>query len=144
MWYNSPVYDSVSCNNEDAGVGLRLTAKCFEQMTPYLEASMKTCNPMPDIGCTKSPTSLFRLTWRTFEASTREHCMLHLCYHETIMCFQLEYWYLPEMKKGNVDTSDDTSQGSVSYPNCWAGIGRPRGRRCCILWALICLRFRLG
>jgi hypothetical protein len=57
MWYNSPVYDSVSCNNEDAGVGLRLTAKCFEQMTPYLEASMKTCNPMPDIGCTKSPTN---------------------------------------------------------------------------------------
>jgi hypothetical protein len=40
----------------DAGVGRRLTANSFEQMTPYLKAMMK-CSPMPVIGCTKSPTN---------------------------------------------------------------------------------------
>ena len=38
---------------KDVGVGRRLTAKSFEQMTPYLEA-MKKCNTMSVIGCTKS------------------------------------------------------------------------------------------
>ena len=41
---------------KDAGVGQRLTAKSFEQMTPFLEA-MKKCNPVSVIGCTNSPTN---------------------------------------------------------------------------------------
>ena len=41
---------------KDVGVGRRLTAKSFEQMTPYL-AAMKKCNTMSVIGCTKSQTN---------------------------------------------------------------------------------------
>jgi hypothetical protein len=56
MWYSLPYMTAYHVITKDAGVGGRITAKSFEQMTPYFEA-MKKCNPMSVIGCTMSPSN---------------------------------------------------------------------------------------